>query len=68
MPTLILDAGNEELFAIADNGGRAAEILEAIPGNVVDYQVVPGIDHYGIYFDGYEHGSRAALAWFERYL
>ena len=68
MPTLIIDAGDEELFPIADNGGRAAEILAAIPGNVVDYQVVPGIDHYGIYFDGYEHGSRTALAWFERYL
>jgi len=68
IPTLIIDAGNEELFPIADNGARAAEILADIPGNIVDYQVIPGIDHYGIYFDGYEHGSRAALAWFERHL
>lgn len=68
IPTLIMDAGDEELFPIDENGGRAAEIIRAIPGGVVDYQVVAGIDHYGIYFDGYEHGSRAALAWFERYL
>lgn len=68
IPTLIIDAGDEELFPITENGARAAEILRAIPGSVVDYQVIPGIDHYGIYFDGYEPGSRAALAWFERYL
>ncbi|MFG2196770.1 alpha/beta hydrolase [Streptomyces sp. NPDC048639] len=68
MPTLIIDAGDDELFPIADNGGRAAEILASVPGNVVDYQVIPGITHYGIYFDGYEPGSRAALAWWERHL
>ncbi|MGV9818646.1 alpha/beta hydrolase [Nocardia xishanensis] len=67
MPTLIIDAGDEELFPAPDNGRRAAEILSAA-GVVVDYQVVPDITHYGIYFDGYEPGSRAALDWFERYL
>ncbi len=68
MPTLIMDAGEEEMFQIADNGGRAAEILRTIPGNVVDYQVIDGINHYGIYFDGYEQGSSTSLAWFGRYL
>ncbi|WP_432253970.1 alpha/beta hydrolase [Streptomyces sp. HNM1019] len=68
IPTLIIDAGDDELFPIAENGGRAAEILRTIPGSVVERQVIPGIDHYGIYFDGYEPGSRAALAWFERHL
>lgn len=68
MPTLIIDAGDEEMFPIADNGARAAEILKSTPGGVVDYQVIPGIDHYGIYFDGYEPGSRAARDWWERHL
>ncbi|MCX4705448.1 alpha/beta hydrolase [Streptomyces sp. NBC_01373] len=68
IPTLIIDAGDEDLFPIADNGGRAAKVLETVPGSVVEYQVIPGIDHYGIYFDGYEPGSRAALAWWGRYL
>ncbi|MDX3457118.1 dienelactone hydrolase family protein [Streptomyces sp. ME02-8801-2C] len=68
IPTLIIDAGNEEMFPIADNGARAAEIIKNTAGGVVDYQVIPGIDHYGIYFDGYEPGSRAALDWWERHL
>ncbi|WP_067834309.1 alpha/beta hydrolase [Nocardia lijiangensis] len=67
MPTLIIDAGREELFPTPDNGHRAAEILRAA-GTVVEYQVIPDITHYGIYFDGYQPGSRAALDWFERYL
>ncbi|AVV46788.1 hypothetical protein C6376_41170 [Streptomyces sp. P3] len=68
MPTLIIDAGDEEMFPIADNGARTAEILKSTPGGVVDYQVIPGIDHYGIYFDGYEPSSRAARDWWERHL
>jgi dienelactone hydrolase len=68
IPTLIIDAGEEEMFPIADNGARAAEIIKNTPGGVVDYQVIPGIDHYGIYFDGYEPGSRAALDWWKRHL
>ncbi|MBJ8345652.1 alpha/beta hydrolase [Antrihabitans sp. YC2-6] len=68
VPTLIRDAGEEEMFPVADNGGRAAEILRTIPGGVVDHEVIAGITHYGIYFDGYEQGSKAALAWWERYL
>lgn len=68
IPTLIRDAGDEEMLSIADNGGRAAEVLGSIPGGVVDYQVIPGITHYGIYFDGYAQASQDALAWWERYL
>lgn len=68
IPTLIIDAGEEEMFPIADNGARAAEIIKNTPDGVVDYQVIPGITHYGIYFEGYEHGSRAALDWWGRYL
>lgn len=68
IPTLIRDAGDEEMFPIPDNGGRAAEILRTVAGAEVDYEVIPGITHYGIYFDGYEKGSQDALAWLERHL
>jgi uncharacterized protein len=67
VPTVITDAGNEEMFSIANNGARAAEILRAA-GVDVEYSVVDGIDHYGIYFDGYEPSSRAAHNWFRRHL
>ena len=67
MPTLIMDAGNEEFFAPADNGLAAAEIIRA-NGVPVEYHVIPGIDHYGIYFDGYEFGSTHALAWWQQHL
>ncbi len=67
IPTLIMDAGNEEFFAPAENGCAAAEIIRA-NGIPADYHVIPDIDHYGIYFDGYEFGSTHALAWWQRYL
>jgi dienelactone hydrolase len=67
MPTLVLDAGAEELFPTADNGRRIAAILGS--NNVaVEYHVIPGITHYGIYFDGYEFGSSSAVRWFGRQL
>jgi hypothetical protein len=31
----------------------------------VDYKIIHGIDHYGIYFAGFEEGSETALAWFQ---
>lgn len=68
IPTLIRDAGDEEMFPIPDNGGKAAEILRDVAGAEVDYEVIPGITHYGIYFDGYDKGSQDALAWLERHL
>ncbi|MGJ7512533.1 alpha/beta hydrolase [Variovorax sp. GT1P44] len=68
VPTLILDAGNEDLFDIRHNGGKAHEILKQTATAPVDYRIIDGIDHYGIYFDGYDESSDAALAWFDRYL
>lgn len=68
VPTLMLDAGNEELFDIRENCGKAHEILKSEASSPVRYQVIDGIDHYGIYFNGYEEGSEAALEWFTRYL
>jgi dipeptidyl aminopeptidase/acylaminoacyl peptidase len=68
IPTLMMDAGDEEMFAIADNAGRAYEILKDRPDQIAHYEVIPGIDHYGIYFDGYDQSSRMALDWFTRHL
>jgi hypothetical protein len=68
VPTVMLDAGKEELFSIADHCGRAYEILKAKPGQIARYEVIPGIDHYGIYFDGYAHGSQVAVDWFRDHL
>ncbi|WP_406276947.1 PhoPQ-activated pathogenicity-related family protein [Nocardia sp. NBC_00881] len=67
IPTLIIDAANEEFFVPGDNGGKAADIL-AECGIEVERHVIPGIDHYGIYFDGYAPGSTLALNWWERFL
>lgn len=67
VPTLIMDAGEEEMFPVADNGGAAAAALEAA-GVPVEYHVIPGLDHYGIYFDGYGPGSERARAWWARHL
>ncbi len=66
-PTLLLDAQNEGFFDRAAHCGRVYETLQArhVP---VRYQVIPGIDHYGIYFEGYDEGSSAALSWFREHL
>jgi dienelactone hydrolase len=68
VPTLMIDAGAENMMNIEDNCGRAHRMLAARPGQVVKYMVIPGIDHYGIYFEGYETGSSEAVAWFKTYL
>jgi len=68
IPTLMLDAGNEELFDIKENSGKAYGILKSLDAAPVRYKVIDGIDHYGIYFDGFEEGSAAALEWFGKHL
>jgi uncharacterized protein len=68
VPTVMLDAGKEELFSIADHCGRAYEILKAKPGQIARYEVIPGIDHYGIYYDGYARSSQVAVDWFRDHL
>lgn len=67
-PALIMDAEKEELFDIGASGGRAYELLCARGDIDVHYDVIPDIDHYGIYFDGFVRSSDAALDWFETHL
>jgi acetyl esterase/lipase len=68
VPTLMLDAGDEELFDIRESSGKAYAMLQAQGRVPVRYEVIPGIDHYGIYFDGFAQGSAAALDWFATHL
>jgi len=67
-PTLMIDAGNEDLFDIKQNCGTAYEILKSRGVVPVDYRIIDGIDHYGIYFAGFDESSEAALAWFREHL
>jgi len=68
IPTLMMDAGNEEMMKTEENCGLIHRILSQRPGQIEKYMVIPDIDHYGIYFGGYETGSREAVAWFKMHL
>jgi len=67
VPTLILDAANEEMFDTTQSGGLTHQRLKD-RGIDTHYEVLPDIDHYGIYFDGYERGSTLACDWFAKHL
>lgn len=65
VPTLFIDAENEELFDRMENGHAAYEIVAR--SATAEYQVYPG-KHYDIYTVRYPAASDRALAWFERHL
>ena len=67
IPMLIIDAGSEELMDIKQNGGRVAEILKA-NGTPVDYRVIPGIGHYGVYTNKFDEVLKMELDWFDEHL
>jgi hypothetical protein len=67
VPMLIIDAGNEELMDIKANGGRVAAILQS-SGTPVEYHVIDGIGHYGVYGEKQQSITDLELAWFNRYL
>ena len=67
IPMLIIDAGNEELMDIKQNGGRVAEILKT-NGTPVSYHVIPGIGHYGVYGEKFDEALKMELDWFDEHL
>lgn len=67
VPTMILVAENEEMFDNKLSGGAAHNRLTE-RGVETYYEILPDIDHYGIYFGGYERGSKLALEWFQKHL
>ncbi len=67
IPMLIIDAGNEELMDIKENGGRVAEILKS-HGTPVKYHVIEGIGHYGVYGEKLQTALDMELEWFNQYL
>lgn len=62
--TLIIDAGNEELFNLRDHGEAAFNLAPEPKKRVV----IPGIAHYGIYGVAREQSVELAIAWFNQHL
>lgn len=67
IPTLILDAGSEELMDIKEHGGKAAEILKANHAPV-DYRVIPEMTHYGVYKEKFEEVTAQEILWLDQNL
>lgn len=63
-PIFLLDAENEELFDRHRSGELVAERARA-SGARVEYRVIPGISHYGIYREAFEESTRLAVEWFD---
>ncbi|MBT2302064.1 acetylxylan esterase [Variovorax paradoxus] len=68
VPVLMVDAGNEDMFDIRENAGAVRDHLERQGRVPFLYRVIPGIDHYGIYFDGYAESASLARSWFTTHL
>ncbi|MAZ88513.1 MAG: hypothetical protein CL693_12800 [Cellvibrionaceae bacterium] len=68
IPTLIISAENEQFFKNEDHSNKVYKLLKQQGVESIRYQMIKGIDHYGIYFDGYNEGSNLALEWFSKYL
>ncbi len=68
VPTLIIDAENEELMDRTQNGRAAYEQI-ARKGNVpTRYEVIKGISHYDVYRGSFDVASDMAVDWFNQYL
>lgn len=66
-PMLIIDAGSEELMKIEDNGRRVADILKK-NGVPVDYHVIEGMTHYGVYKEKFKDVTEMELSWLKEHL
>lgn len=67
VPTLLIDAEHEALWDPREHAARAYERIKAAGRALVEYRVVPGVDHMGIY-DPSSGATEQAWAWFDRYL
>jgi dipeptidyl aminopeptidase/acylaminoacyl peptidase len=67
-PLLIIDAENEELFDRRQNGGKVYEAVKAKTQVPVQYHVIKGITHYGVYREGFGEASKLAVQWFNEHL
>jgi len=66
-PTLIIDAGKDELLNWRKNGGALAEILKKQEGVIVKHEVLP-MTHYGVYGAKFSDTTNMAVSWFDKYM
>ena len=66
-PMFIIDAGSEELMKIEDNGKRVADILKK-NGVPVDYRVMEGMGHYGVYKERFKEVTEMEITWLKEHL
>ena len=66
-PMLIIDAGSEELMKPEENGKRVADILKK-NGAPVDYRVMEGMTHYGVYKERFKEVTEMEVTWFHEHL
>jgi len=62
VPMLLVDAENDELVDIRQHGGKVAGILKA-NGVPVEYRVIPGITHYGVYKEKFAEVTALEVEW-----
>ncbi|MCX7397654.1 MAG: DUF1549 domain-containing protein [Planctomycetales bacterium] len=67
VPMIFIDAEKEELSNQKENGEKFAAILKE-NGVPVEYHVIKGITHYGIYREGFEEATKLELAFFQKHL
>lgn len=68
VPTLVLDAANEELWDRTENGQAVFETIRA-NGVECEYVLLPDSKHYGAYESvGYHKGQQEAVRWFQKHL
>jgi dipeptidyl aminopeptidase/acylaminoacyl peptidase len=67
VPTLIIDAENEELMDRTENGQRVYEILKK-NGVPTRYHVLEGITHFQVYREKFDEAAALAVEWFDEHL
>jgi len=67
VPMLVIDAEQEELIDVKQNGQKVAEILQG-RGITVKHHVIKGISHYGVYREAFDEASKLEIEWFQEYL